>query len=86
MERDDVPVYIVGHTNGLVFFKFKTDLEKNNYETGLVRTTGLFKEGKRAKTGQTNTLKKLEEFLKDLPFGIGTQPCHATIGKPKEKS
>ena len=36
-------------------------------------------EGKRLKKFKTNGLAKLEEFLKDFPFGDENKPCHAEL-------
>ena len=36
-------------------------------------------EGKRLKKFKTNGLAKLEEFLKDFPFGGENKPCHAEL-------
>ncbi len=84
---DEVPVYIVGHNLGAVFFKFlhpsKPDVEDEQtaeYETGIARPVSVFKDGIRAKASQTNSVKKLEDYLKtSFPIGIGTRPSMATI-------
>ena len=62
-----------------VFFKF-TPKKSNPCETGFVRAHNVFNgEGKRLKKFKTNGLAKLEEFLKDFPFGDENKPCHAEL-------
>jgi len=75
----NVPVHIIGHNESYVFFKF-TPKKSDPCETGFVRAHNVFNgEGKRLKKFKTNGLAKLEEFLKDFPFGDENKPCHAEL-------